>query len=774
MIAASHRLRFPLAAAGFLSLYAAWLLWGSTDPWERYWIGNLAVLLTGTSAAWLAGWLSVTAAPEQRPALRGVFGGLALWALNDLLRMILLAFDSAALLRPNLSDLLYLPGMLLLGWGLIRLPHRSSAGGSRLRRWLDMLLTSLAALVLIYLLVLQPRLAEAPAGGNPFGILYPLADMTLLLLLANLFLLGDTNRPLAGFGWLAAALIVLTLTDLLYATTLRQGSYQIGSAADLGWAVGDTLVLAALLAPPFSPAGRTTPAWHLPRPARRIVHGGLARFQSLLPVLAVLVLGWFTLLDWQLRGIFNQPVLALTVLLALGLIARQGLVTGEVEYEQYASLVNSVAEPAFVCDERGRINLANPALSAASGYSQAELLNRPLDDLLDQPPEGSRWLELARSGGMESPASVRGSPADLRGSPAGWSGETALRRRDGSLLPVFLSLRPVVSTTRRRLTVAGTAHDLSLQKRQQAALQAAYERIAADRAELERLNRELEQRVIEKTADLSEAYQRLEAQNRLLLELDRLKSDFVSLVSHELRAPLTNIKSGIELLMYGTRPLSGRSNQILYLVQAEIERLTRFVETILDISALDAGKLPLYPAPLPLSRVQTSLQNQIAHLNGVDRVRWDIPPDLPAALVDEQALNSILFHLLDNAFKYAPEGKIEIAAGLEGQRVWLRVRDHGAGLPPEALPHLFEQFYRHDSEDNRAVYGHGLGLYIVRRLLNAMHGEIRAENHPQGGAQFTCWLPLAEMNESEPSRAPAPGWRESSAGETDRQEDDAP
>ncbi len=83
-------------------------------------------------------------------------------------------------------------------------------------------------------------------------------------------------------------------------------------------------------------------------------------------------------------------------------------------------------------------------------------------------------------------------------------------------------------------------------------MQAAYERIAADRAELERLNRELEQRVAEKTADLSQAYQQLEAQNRMLRELDRLKSDFVSLVSHELRAPLTNIKSGIELLMYRT------------------------------------------------------------------------------------------------------------------------------------------------------------------------------------------------------------------------------
>ncbi len=728
-----QRLRFPLAIGLLLACYAAWLLWGSTDPWERYWLGSLSIVVGGAATAGLAVWLSGVVAPEARSGYRLLGLGLGVWAFNDLLRMVLLAVRPDFLLRPNVCDVLYLPGALLSGAGLARLPRALPSSGSRMRRWLDITLTSLASLTLIYLLAVQPRLNAPQAGGNPLGILYPLSDLALLLLVVNLLLISDARRPGLPFGWLTAALVIYTLTDLLYAAALGQGSYQIGAATDLGWAVGDALWLAVLLRTPF--AIRALNPAESRRSGAGFLQGGVARLQSLLPILAVLVLGWFVLLDWQLSNELNQPVLAVTVLLVLGLIARQGLVTGEVEYEQYAGLVKSVAEPAFICDENGRLTLVNPALSMASGYSEAELTSRTLADLLPEPPGAYSWLDLAR--------------LEQQGEVQGWSGETVLLRRGGERLPVFLSLRPVLSSSARRLTIAGTAHDLSLQKRQQAALQAAYERIAADRAELERLNRELEQRVAEKTADLSQAYQQLEAQNRMLRELDRLKSDFVSLVSHELRAPLTNIKSGIELLMYGTRPLSGRSSQILTLVQAEIERLTHFVETILDLSALDAGKLPLYPAPLPVSRIYTALQNQIAHLPDAGRVRWSLPENCPAVLADEQALTSILFHLLDNAFKYAPQGEIEVSAGVENGRLWLQVRDHGAGLPPDALPHLFEQFYRHDSQDNRTVYGHGLGLYIVRRLVEAMQGEVRAENHPQGGACFTCWLPLAEMGEPE-------------------------
>ena len=119
-------------------------------------------------------------------------------------------------------------------------------------------------------------------------------------------------------------------------------------------------------------------------------------------------------------------------------------------------------------------------------------------------------------------------------------------------------------------------------------------------------------------------------------------------------------------------------------------------------------------------------------------------------LADEQALTSILFHLLDNAFKYAPEGHIWLsAAQTADRRIRVQVKDEGPGIPPDVIPMLFDQFYRSNPKDAQTVYGHGLGLYIVQRLLDAMEGEIQAENCPQGGASFTFWLPEADASADE-------------------------
>jgi len=714
------------AGAFFLVLYLAWLLWGREDPWERYWIGNLAVLVTSLMAAFLAVWAAQQSNSLVRPAWVWMAAGLGLLSASDLLRMITLMVHPGYLYQLNPLDILFLLGMLSLATGLLLFPRPVRQSPGRIRMLLDALLTSIAVLAMTYLLIIQPWLVREPGSGNPLAMAYPLANLALLFVLINLFLFSDPTRNREPFSWITAAVLAYTFSDWMYTSFLTQESYQPGGPADFGWVLGNLLIATGIL----SQTGLGLP---FGKRFAQLAGRGLVRMQSLLPLLSALLLGWFVILDWQISGEFDPLVLWVTLILGLGLIGRQGILTGEVEFEQYANLVNSVAEPAFVCDGRGRLSLVNPAFIQASGYDQAgDLLGHPLDTLLDPPEASGGLIQLGQH------------PPQQAGKEAGWSGETVLRRKDGSSLPVFLSLRPVLPYGRDRLALAGTAHDLSLQKSQQAALQMAYEQIASDHSELERLNTELEQRVGEKTADLSAAYARLEAQNQALMQLDQLKSDFVSLVSHELRAPLTNIKSGIELLMRSTRPLSGRSSQILYLVQAEIERLTRFVETILDISALDAGRLPLYPTPISLQSIVRILKNQVAHLPGAAQVSWQIPVDVPLVLADEKALTSVLFHLLDNAFKYAPDGPVSVTAGVQGQRVWMRVSDSGPGLAMDILPFLFERFYRSNTTDNQTVYGHGLGLYIVRRLMEAMQGEVKAENQPDGGASFICWLQQIE------------------------------
>ncbi|HEX9013540.1 MAG TPA: ATP-binding protein, partial [Anaerolineaceae bacterium] len=185
----------------------------------------------------------------------------------------------------------------------------------------------------------------------------------------------------------------------------------------------------------------------------------------------------------------------------------------------------------------------------------------------------------------------------------------------------------------------------------------------------------------------------------------------------------------------------------LELVQSEISRLNRFVETILDLNALDAGRLPLYLAPVPYDSIVAILQSQLLHLPGGERILWEMPAALPTLNADERALTSVLFHLIDNALKYAPTGAIRIAAGIDGSQARIQVLDSGPGIPPEAMPLLFDRFYRLNAEDSQTVYGHGLGLYIVRRLVEAMGGRVEAGNRPEGGAVFTVWLRLAEETE---------------------------
>ncbi|NIS80276.1 MAG: hypothetical protein GTO14_08715 [Anaerolineales bacterium] len=116
---------------------------------------------------------------------------------------------------------------------------------------------------------------------------------------------------------------------------------------------------------------------------------------------------------------------------------------------------------------------------------------------------------------------------------------------------------------------------------------------------------------------------------------------------------------------------------------------------------------------------------------------------LPNVIADEQALASVYFHILDNALKYASEGEVMLEAWEQGSEVYVAVDDDGPGIPAEERERIFEMFHRLDASDSREVYGYGLGLPMVRRLLEAMGGGIKVEGSRRGGARFIFWLPRA-------------------------------
>jgi len=309
-------------------------------------------------------------------------------------------------------------------------------------------------------------------------------------------------------------------------------------------------------------------------------------------------------------------------------------------------------------------------------------------------------------------------------------------------IPYLLSLSPIFSESRQVL-LAGALHDLSDQKRQQVALQKGYTDLQVLHTQLEDLNAQLEQKVEERTHTLSEAFQQLEEQNRQLQELDQLKSDFVSMVSHELRTPLTSLNGGLELLLLQhERSVSDRSTLIL--MKEEVERLTRFVESILNLSAVEAGRMQLSLQPVQLEDMLETVCSKFGANSETRQIRMSLPPDCAPVLADRGILESVLINLLDNALKYAPASPVTVEAIRKKNRMRVQVTDQGPGIPVAKRRLLFQRFQRLDAKDSQFVYGYGLGLYLSRRMLHAMQSDLAFETPAQGGACFYFHLKLAQ------------------------------
>jgi PAS domain S-box-containing protein len=699
--------RWAWLAAGYVAAYGLWLAIRPDNFTLQLILSHLAPVVPGILAAQAA------LARYRQPTLpiywrrAWMFWGLALWlwVVGGALWVAYWLFNGQLAPVPSLADLPYMAGHFLALAGLLSFPFFPATGFGRLRVALDALTVAGVTFALGWLLLLQPLVVSEDIALTEK--LWPAAYLVLdVMLFAVLNIRAVAFAPAAArplFTMVGAALFVLALGDIAYTYLGLRGQADLNALFDVARLIGFSGVG---LAAGLQAEGRLAQAWPGPRWLRRL--------QASLPLALGLALAFFTVFNWQASGDLRPFAVWATILISLVVLARQGVAAGEVELRQYMQLVESAADPAFVCDERGKLLLANPALAAAIGHANVEALSGQTLPALITPATLPRELHQTR-------AFARPVLED------GWSGEVRLRRTNGSEFPVYLALRPVPDDSGARLVLAGTAHDLSVQKRQQEAL------ITARQA-LQDLNADLELRVAEKTAELAR-------QNEELKTLDQLKSDFVTMVSHELRAPLTNISGGMELTLARTE-LPTRARETLATVQAEIKRLSRFVETILDLSALDAGRLPLTLAPLDLSATLEALRAQWVALPAGSRVQIQAAQPLPAVLADERALTSVFFHLVDNALKYAPGGEVTVSVEPRGANVWAAVSDSGPGIPPEQRTAIFERFQRLNSADAQMVYGHGVGLYMVRRLLNAMHSEITVDDAPGGGARFAFELPI--------------------------------
>ena len=232
-----------------------------------------------------------------------------------------------------------------------------------------------------------------------------------------------------------------------------------------------------------------------------------------------------------------------------------------------------------------------------------------------------------------------------------------------------------------------------------------------------------------------------------LYEVDRLKSEFVSIVSHELRTPLTSIKGALQLLIDGRLASDPDHAMLLTVALSNTERLVRIINDILDISKIEAGKLELNARPHAVDEVvKQSLQNvePIAH-GALVSLKADIEPGVPAVHVDLDRVIQVVVNLLSNALKAAPpRSEVTLAARRAGGGfVALSVTDRGRGIAPDKIGLLFQKFQQLDGANTRRARGTGLGLAIVKALVEMQGGKVSVESAVGSGSTFTVTVPVA-------------------------------
>jgi signal transduction histidine kinase len=244
-------------------------------------------------------------------------------------------------------------------------------------------------------------------------------------------------------------------------------------------------------------------------------------------------------------------------------------------------------------------------------------------------------------------------------------------------------------------------------------------------------------------ADLKERAEKLERAYQELQKVDRLKDELVQNVSHELRTPLTFIKGYVELILdTAMGPLTDAQRDSLAIVADKTNALSRLVSDIIYLQQIERESLHLSPQDMrEMSRM--ALQScEIAALNAGITLRLDAPDELPIILVDRDRINQVFDNLLGNAIKFSPRGgTITIHVESLGEMVQLAVSDTGLGIPADKLEKVFDRFYQVDGSATRRFGGAGLGLAIVRRIIEAHGGRIWVESEVGQGSSFKFTLP---------------------------------
>ena len=380
----------------------------------------------------------------------------------------------------------------------------------------------------------------------------------------------------------------------------------------------------------------------------------------------------------------------------------------------------------------------SPHIENVLGFTQQEWLNNPLLWYSQLHPDDHDAVIEAFTRGVQTGEPFR---AEVRfisrhGEEVWILGEARLIRDDAGRFAYFQGVGFDITPTKRAQEMMAEAARLRA------------EIYAARNVELVELNFQLQ--VAIEQAEAAEALQRqlLDREREVverLTRLDRDKNDFVSSVSHELRTPVTSMLGYLELLSDGEAgPVSAPQERMLEIVRRNSRRLLSRIEDLLTVSGLEAMKMRLVLAPVSVpALIESVVAVMSPTLSGRDlSVTVDVADDATTVTADAEQLDRVLINLLSNAIKFTPDGgRVSITARRVGESLELVVADTGIGVPPDELPRVFERFFRSSNAQDMAVPGTGLGLVIVKGIVELHGGDVTLRSTPGLGTEVTVTLP---------------------------------
>jgi PAS domain S-box-containing protein len=364
---------------------------------------------------------------------------------------------------------------------------------------------------------------------------------------------------------------------------------------------------------------------------------------------------------------------------------------------KYSHLIEYANDAIFIADRHGNIKDVNKKSSEFTGYSREELLSKRLIDFIP-----TSEIEINRK--MFSQVEKGNSIENF---------ETTIIREDGTTMTILLNM--IMSEYSGEIVIQGIARDITQRKM---------------------LEKERESYI-----------NALEMLNYKLAEADKLKTQFLATMSHELRTPLNSIIGFTDIILAGmSGPISQEVKEQLEIVSSSSKHLLNLINDILDLSRIESGKLEILPTAFTLEEVLEEvirIHSPMAKEKSLT-LTCTIQENLPPITNDKTRIKQIIMNLVNNAIKYTHEGSVTLRGDLSRNNhlVLVSVTDTGIGIGKEDVKDIFQAFKQLDSSSTRRYEGAGLGLYLSKKLVDILGGDIRVESVQGKGSVFTVSFPV--------------------------------